>query len=85
MLFLEKVRTLQINEVIAQILSIDKGLGGYKKRKHTNFGVLSLWVDPERFELSSKQGINKLSTKFRINLVFDLSQAFIHTKLKLRC
>ena len=42
-------------------------------------------VDPERFELSSKQGINKLSTKFRINLVFDSSQAFIQTKLKLRC
>ncbi len=32
-------------------------------------------VDPERFELSSKQGISELSTKFRTYLVFDLSQA----------
>jgi len=48
-------------------------------------GFLVGVVDPERFELSSKQGIIELSTKFRINLVFDLSQAFIQTKLKLRC
>lgn len=81
----KKVRTLELNKVMSRILSIDKAFGGPKKRKHTNFGVLSLGVDPERFELSSKQGINKLSTKFRTNLVFDLSQAFIHTKLKLRC
>ena len=42
----QKVRTLQINEVIARILTIDKGFGGYKKRKHTNFGVLSQKVIP---------------------------------------
>ena len=49
-----KVRTLEINEVIARILNFDKAFEGSKKRKHTNFGVLSLRVDPERFELSSK-------------------------------
>jgi len=49
-----KVRTLQLNEVIARILTVDKGFGGSKKRKHTKFGVLSLGVDPERIELSSK-------------------------------
>ena len=38
-------------------------------------------MDPERFELSSKQGISELSTKFRINLVFDSSQAFIQTRV----
>ena len=49
-----KVRTLRLNEVIARILSVDKGFGGPKKRKHTKFGVLSLRVDPEGFEPSSK-------------------------------
>ena len=58
-----KVRTLQLNEVIARILTIDKGFGRSKKRKHTKFGVLSLRVDPERFELSSKYGLKKLSTR----------------------
>ena len=58
-----KVRTLQLNEVLARILTIVKGFGGSKKRKHTKFGVLSLRVDPERFELSSKYGLKKLSTR----------------------
>jgi site-specific DNA recombinase len=50
----KKVRTLQVNEVVSKILLIDNKLRGSKKRKHTKFGVLSLGVDPERFELSSK-------------------------------
>lgn len=86
LIFEEKnIRTLILNNVVSRILNIEGASKGIKKRKHTNFGVLSHRVDPERFELSSKQGINKLSTKFRTNLVFDSSQAFIHTKLKLRC
>ena len=48
----KKVRTLELNKVLSRILSIDKAFGGPKKRKHTNFGVLSLGVDPKRFELS---------------------------------
>jgi hypothetical protein len=31
--------------VLARILSLEKTFGGPKKRKHTNFGVLSLGVD----------------------------------------
>ena len=42
----QKVRTLQINEVIARILNIDKGFGSSKKRKHTKIGVLSLGGGP---------------------------------------
>jgi DNA invertase Pin-like site-specific DNA recombinase len=49
-----KVRTLELNKVIARIYSINGGYSGSKKRKHTNFGMLSHRVDPERFELSSK-------------------------------
>ena len=52
----QKVRTLELNEVIARILSVDNTLGGAKKRKHTKFGMLSLRVEPEGFEPSSKQG-----------------------------
>jgi len=52
---------------------------------HFKSDRLKLMVDPEGFEPSSKQGISELSTKFRTNLVFDSSQAFIQTKLKLRC
>jgi hypothetical protein len=58
----KKVRTLQLNELIARILTIDNTLGGAKKRKHTKFGMLSLRVEPEGFEPSSKQGTKKLST-----------------------
>ena len=61
----KKSRTLELNKAMAHILSIDKGSEESKKRKHSSFGVLSHRVDPERFELSSKQGINMLSTKFR--------------------
>jgi len=61
----KKVRTLKMNRVVSLVCSNDKAFGESKKRKHTEFGVLSRGVDPERFELSSKQGINKLSTKFR--------------------
>ena len=57
-----KVRTLQLNEVTARILTIDIGFRGFKKRKHTNFGVLSLGVEPEGFEPSSKQVQTKPST-----------------------
>lgn len=51
----------------------------------TNGGTFTFIVDPERFELSSKQGISELSTKFRTHLVVGSSQAYAHTKLKLRC
>jgi len=81
----KKVRTLKMNRVISLICSNDMALKEWKKRKHTEFVVLSRGVDPEGFEPSSKQGISELSTKFRTNLVFDSSQAFIQTKLKLRC
>lgn len=50
----KKVRTLQMNKVVSLVCSKDKGFEGFKKRKHTEFGVLSHGVDPERFELSSK-------------------------------
>ncbi len=46
----KKVRTLELNKVLSRILSIDKAFGGPKKRKHTNFGVLSLGVVPKGFE-----------------------------------
>ena len=55
-------RTLQINKVLELICSNDKAFEGDKKRKHTNFGVLSLGVESEGIEPSSKQGIHKLST-----------------------
>ena len=58
----KKVRTLELNKVMSRILSIDKAFGGSKKRKHTNFGMLSLRVDPQRIELWSKQALNMLST-----------------------
>ena len=50
----KKVRTLKMNRVISLICRNDKALKEWKKRKHTEFGVPSLGVDPERFELSSK-------------------------------
>ena len=50
----KKVRTLQMNKVVSLVCSKDKASEGFKKRKHTEFGVLSPRVDPERFELSSK-------------------------------
>ena len=56
------VRTLEVNEVVARILRIDKDFRRSKKRKHTEFGVLSLGVEPEGIEPSSKQGTDALST-----------------------
>ena len=50
----KKVRTLKMNRVISLICRNDKALKEWKKRKHTEFGVLFCGVDPERFELSSK-------------------------------
>ena len=64
-----------MNSVMSLIRSNDLIFEGSKKRKHTEVGVFSLRVDPERFELSSKQGINKLSTKFRNYLVVGIYQA----------
>ncbi len=58
-------RTPNSNKVLDLLLTIDKGSGENKKRDKLKKIGLSLCVDPERFELSSKQGINKLSTKFR--------------------
>jgi len=78
-------RTPKINNVIPLICRLDKAFKGNKKGKDNFFVYPSLGVDPEGFEPSSKQGINKLSTKFSTCLVFDSSQAHIHTKLKLRC
>lgn len=58
-------RTPNSSKVLDLILTIDGASRDNKKRdKLKNLG-LSLRVDPERFELSSKQGINMLSTKFR--------------------
>jgi hypothetical protein len=42
MRFYVKVRTLEINKMLSIILSDDKSFGGPKKRKHTDFGMLSL-------------------------------------------
>ena len=44
------VRTLEINRVLSLVCSIDKGFKGSKKRKHTEFGVLSCGVVPKGFE-----------------------------------
>ncbi len=40
-----KVRTLKMNRVMSMICSNDKTLKGSKKRKHTEFGVLSCGVE----------------------------------------
>lgn len=47
-------RTPQSNKVLDLILTVDKGLGENKKRDKLKKIGLSLRVDPERFELSSK-------------------------------
>ncbi len=58
-------RTPKSNKVLDLLLTIDGASKEDKKRdKLKNLG-LSLCVDPEGFEPSSKQGINMLSTKFR--------------------
>ena len=56
------VRTLEVNKVVSLICSYSKVFGKNKKGKHTNFGVLSLGVESEGVEPSSKQGINTLSS-----------------------
>ena len=61
----ENCRTPSSSKVLDLILTVGKGFEGNKKRDKLKKIGLSLSVDPERFELSSKQGINKLSTKFR--------------------
>ncbi|MFN5460340.1 MAG: hypothetical protein ACK5AY_10570 [Bacteroidota bacterium] len=40
---------------MSRILSIDKAFRGPKKRKHAKFGVLSLGVESEGVEPSSKR------------------------------
>jgi len=49
------VRTVDLNPAVEIIFSNIKGSRGRKKRKHTNFGVLSHRVESEGFEPSSKQ------------------------------
>jgi len=61
------VRTLEVNKVVSLICSYNKGSRKNNKGKHTNFGVLSLGVESEGFEPSSKQGINKLSSCLAFN------------------
>ena len=51
----KKVRTLEINRVVSLICSNDRAFRENKKRKQTKFGELSLGVEPEGFEPSSKQ------------------------------
>lgn len=55
-------RTTKINEAVELFSLKHKGLGQKKGGKNFDISKSSLRVDPERFELSSKQGINKLST-----------------------
>jgi hypothetical protein len=59
----KKVRTLEVNSVVTMICSIDKGSRGYKKRQHTDFGVLSLEVERKRFELSVQLPAHTLSKR----------------------
>ena len=55
-------RTQRINKVLDLILTVDKGFRSNKKKDKLKKIGLSLRVDPERIELSSKQLINELST-----------------------
>ncbi len=57
-----KYRTIEINSLIPLVCVQSKIFWRAKKRKHADNSVLSLGVDPERIELSSKQLINVLST-----------------------
>ncbi len=57
-----KYRTEEINSLIPLVCKQSKVFQRGKKRKHADNSVLSLGVDPERIELSSKQLINGLST-----------------------
>lgn len=51
----EKCRTTKINEALALCLSIDRGFSENKNRILPEKLEVSGWVEPERFELSSKQ------------------------------
>ena len=55
-------RTPKPLNVISLLCRFSKGLEKKEGGKNFEFSNSSLRVDPERFELSSKQGINKLST-----------------------
>ena len=57
-----KYRTPEINSLIPLICKQAKAFKGGQNKKHAKNSVLSLEVDPERIELSSKQLINELST-----------------------
>jgi site-specific DNA recombinase len=57
-----KCRTLRLNEVVRLALNADKGFRGNEKRQIHDKLDLSLWVDPQRIELWSKQALNALST-----------------------
>lgn len=58
----ERFRTSRINLFFGSIPCLLKGFDGNKKGIQDNFYLKSLKVEPEGFEPSSKQGINKLST-----------------------
>ena len=49
------VRTLFTNQLVSLILNDGKPSSNSKKEKHTEFGVLSLEVESEGFEPSSKR------------------------------
>jgi site-specific DNA recombinase len=56
-------RTTKVNEAVSIFTSDSKVFESIKKGKGLQITNPSLGVDPERFELSSKQGIRKLSTR----------------------
>jgi hypothetical protein len=56
-------RTTKVNEAVSIFTSDSKVFESIKKEKGLQITNPSLGVDPERFELSSKQGIQKLSTR----------------------
>ncbi len=76
-------RTPKMLNVITLLCKYNGAYRGNKKGEETEKSISSPRVDPERFELSSKQGIYKLSTKFRYCLFFDLNLAHYQTKFKL--
>lgn len=57
-----RYRTPRLNKVVSLICNDNKPSKGNKKGKHYFNDVLSCGVESERFELSSKHRINKLST-----------------------
>ena len=58
----ENYRTLKLNKVVELICNDSKGLRKNKKGKVLDFRALSLGVESEGIEPSSKRRINKLST-----------------------